>query len=105
MLEFAPYIAHKPPHYWHEYEREQGELPTYEYQSGEISHNEYRVLEKHVERRHNRVFHLVDISAHARYDIALALLGEKAERQRHDFLVEEVANVVRIGMMVAEERK
>ena len=68
-------------------------MPRNKQHRGEIGYNQYRVLEKHIKRRHDGVFHLQHIAAHTGNNIALALFGEEAQRQGCYLLVQLVTNV------------
>ena len=92
-LELSADETHEPSHHRNDDKGEQGELPADEKERGEVEDNEYGVLEKHVERRHDGALHLLHVAAHAGYDVALALLGEEAQRQRRYLAVELVAYV------------
>ena len=59
----------------------------------EIEEDQDRVLEEHVERRHDAVLHFLHITAHAGNDISLALLAEETERETVYLLVNLVADV------------
>ena len=93
LLQLAAHKAHEPAHDGHYDEREERQLPADDEQRGKIEHYQYRVLEEHVEARHYGVLNLLHVAAHARYDVALALLGEESERQRRNLAVELVAYV------------
>ena len=93
LLEPAAYAPHDPSHQRDEQDGEQSELPAYEHHRREVGEDEYRVLEKHVERGHDGAFHLEHVAAHARYYVALALLGEEAQGERSYLVVELVAYV------------
>ena len=93
LFQLSAHKAHKPAHYGHDDEREERQLPAYDEQRCKIEYYQYRVLEQHVEARHYGVLNLLYVAAHARYDVALALLREESERQRRDFAVKLVAYV------------
>ena len=92
-LELAPHQAHEPSEDGHEDDGEERELPGDKEQRAEVDRDEDRVLEQHVERRHDARLHLLHVAAHAGNDVALALLAEKAQRQGGNLLVELVADV------------
>ena len=93
LLQFSAYITHEPSHQRHEDDGEQRQLPGDDDQCGEVGYDEDRVLEEHVETRHYRALNLLDVTTHAGNDITLALLGEEAQRQRRNLLVQLVADV------------
>ena len=81
LLQLTAHGSHHPAEQGHEEQREQRELPRYGHERSEVADDEYGVLEEHVERRHYGVFYLLHVARHTRYDVALALLREEAERQ------------------------
>ena len=85
--------AHEPTEHGYEDYRKQGELPRHHKQRREVGYYEDRILEKHIQRRHYRVLNLLHVAAHTGNDVALAFLGEEAERQRCNLLIELVADV------------
>ncbi len=85
--------AHEPAEDGYEDDGEDGELPRDDEQRDEVEEDENGVLKQHVERRHDAVLNLLYVAAHAGNDVALALLAEKAQRQRGYLMVELVADV------------
>ena len=92
-LQFLAHYSHEPAERWHKEDGEEGELPTDADECDEIEEDQDRVLEEHVERRHDAVLHFLHITAHAGDDIALALLAEETERETVYLLVNLVADV------------
>ena len=92
-LQFLAHYSHEPAERWYKENGEEGELPTDADQRNEIEENQDRVLEEHVERRHDAVLHFLHITAHAGNDISLALLAEETERETVYLLVNLVADV------------
>ena len=93
LLQLASHKPHEPAEQRNEDDCEQRELPRDDEQRDEIDDDENRILEQHVERRHDRIFYLLHITTHACNDIALTLLAEEAQRERSDFLIELIADV------------
>ncbi len=92
-LELAAHHSHEPSHGGNHGKSEERQLPTDEEQRNNIAHNEDRILEKHVERRHYRCLHLVHVAGDARYDVTLAFVGEETQRQRRYLEVYQIAYV------------
>ena len=79
LFEFPAHQPHEPSEHGHEDNGEKRQLPGDEQERGEVGYDEDRVLEKHVETRHDAVFYLLHIAAHTGYDVALALFAEESE--------------------------
>ena len=92
-LQLLSYNTHEPAEWWHKEDGEEGELPADADERDEIEENENRILEEHIERRHDAVLHFLHITAHAGNDISLALLAEETERETVYLLVNLVADV------------
>ena len=93
LLQLASHESHEPAEQRYEDNREQRELPRDDEQRDEIDDDENRILEQHVERRHDGILYLLHITAHACNDITLTLLAEEAQREGSDFLIELIADV------------
>ncbi len=85
--------THEPTEWWHKEDGEEGELPADADQRNEIEENENRILEEHIERRHDAVLHFLHVTAHSGDDVSLALFAEETKRKRGDLLVELVADI------------
>ena len=92
-LQLTTYPTHEPAHDGHDDEGEEGQFPRDEDQGGEVTHDQDRVLEQHLERRHDGVLDLLHITTHTGDDVTLAFLGEETQWQGGDLLVELVADV------------
>ncbi len=92
-FELSSYESHEPSEAWHEEDGEEGELPTDDDEGGKVGDNQDRVLEEHVERRHDAVLHFLYITTHAGDDVAFALLAEETQREGGYLLIELVANI------------
>ena len=92
-LQLTAYPTHKPAHDGHDDEGKHRQLPRDEKQHGEVADDEDGVLEEHLERGHDGVLDLLHVATHAGNDVALALLGEEAQGQGVDFLVELVSDI------------
>ena len=92
-LQLATHIAHQPAHDGHDDEREERQLPGNEDEGRKIRDDEDRILEQHLERRHDGVLNLLHVATHTGNDVALALLREEAKWQCRNLLVELVADV------------
>ena len=55
--------THEPAERWYKENGEEGKLPTDADQCNEIEEDQDRVLEEHVERRHDAVLHFLHITA------------------------------------------
>ena len=93
LLQLTSDQSHEPSEDGHEDDGEQRELPRHDDERGEIDQDENRVFEQHVERCHDARLYLLHVAAHAGDDVALTLLGEEAEVQRVDLLIELVSDV------------
>ena len=92
-LQLLSYNTHEPAEWWHKEDGEEGELPADADERDEIEENENRILEEHIERRHDAVLYFLHITAHSGDDISLALFAEEAQRKRGNLLVELVADI------------
>ena len=92
-LQFLAHYSHKPAERWYKENGEEGKLPTDADQRNEIEEDQDRVLEEHVERRHDAAFYLAHVARHTCNDVALALFAEEAQRKRGNLLVELVADI------------
>ena len=92
-LQLLSYNTHEPAEWWHKEDGEEGKLPADADERDEIEENENRILEEHIERRHDAVLYFLHITAHSGDDISLALLAEEAQRKRGNLLVELVADI------------
>ena len=68
-------------------------MPGDDNQCSKVRNNEYRVLEHRVKRRHDAILHLYHITGHACYDVALALFREESQRQLHNLLIDQIADI------------
>ena len=93
VLEFAAYASHHPSHEGEHHDGEYRELPRGVDEHPEVADEEDGVLYEHVERTGDGVFYLVYVAAHAGYDVALALIGEEAEGERENLVVDAGAYV------------
>ena len=93
VFQLAPYLAHYPAHKREHYYREKGKFPARIDKHAEIANYKYGIFYEHFKRTGHGVFNLVYVAAHAGYDVALALVGEKRKRQRYDFVVNVYAYV------------
>ena len=92
-LQFSAYPTHKPAHDGHDGQGKQCQLPRDKQQGCKITDNQDRILKQHLQTRHDRVFHLIHVTAHPRNDVPLPFLREEAQRQRRDLLVNLVAHI------------
>ena len=93
VFELAPDAPHEPAHERQHDDGEQRELPRGVDEHPKVASEQNGVFDEHVERAGNRVLNLVDIAAHACNDVALALVAEKGQWQRHDFVIHLGADV------------
>ena len=92
-LELTADGAHHPSQGRHSHEHEERELPTEE-EEGEQRHDDGDgVLDEHLQRVGERGLQSTHVATHAGYDVALALLGEEAERQSHYLIIYLYADV------------
>ena len=66
--------THTPGHCRHHRDGEKCELPACKEQGPEIESDENRVLEQHIQRTGDGIFHLAHVSADSGNDVTLALL-------------------------------
>ena len=92
-LQFPAYPTHKPAHDGHDGQGKQRQLPRDKQQGCKITDNQDGVLKQHLQTRHDRMLHLVHVTAHPRNDVSLPFLREEAQRQRRDLLVNLVAHI------------
>ena len=93
FLQGASEGSHSPGHQRHHGESEEGKLPAHRYQGSEIDDYQYRILQQHIQRTHYRVLNLAHVTAHPGHYVALALVGEEAQRQAHKLVVNLGAQV------------
>ena len=75
-------LAHLPHHqarYGQEYKYEDGELPAYENHHSEAHRNHNRVLEEHIDARHDGSLYFSYVHRYPGEYISLALVGEEAQ--------------------------
>lgn len=92
-LEALAYLAHGHTGYRQEHEHKEGELPRKRYHGGETHEYHHRIFKQHIERGHDGGLDLGHVGAHARHDVALALAGEKPDREAEQLVVHHIADV------------
>ena len=80
-FQLSSYAPHDKAHDRDEDECEECQLPRDDKQGYEVGYDEYRVLEHHVQRGHDRVFDGGDVTCDACDDVALPLLCEESYRE------------------------
>ena len=85
---------HDPAHDGNEDDGEQGQLPADEEQGAEVEENQDRVFDENLDGAGDGILHLLHVTAHAGDDVALLLLGEKADGKAQDLVVNLHADIL-----------
>ena len=63
-------------------------MPRHEEEGDEVEDDEYGILDEHVQGRGDGGFHLADVAAHARYDVAAPFVGDEGEGEVQDLVID-----------------
>ena len=92
-LQPLAYAPHHESSHWQQHKHKNRQLPTNHNHHAKTHDNHYRILEHHIERRHNGVFHLSHVARHTRHNVALALAREEADGKAQNLVVDKIADV------------